>query len=346
MKGADPELLLDVCLKTMNAGVVAVDTEGRITFISAAMLPTVGGTKTSLVGRKLVEVFPGQPMYHALEALSSGAPVHEDDVAYAAAGRKFTLVADADVIRDPDGKIIGAVAAYKDVTELVTLKEHLYEANKFRAIGELVAGISHEVRNPLTVVRGFLQLVETESNQHLIETALQELDRAVNVLTNLLSLANPRRSSEPYSPVRPWQLAMEVVELFALKCMDQGVQVVTEPPSGDTWIAGQRGELRKAIFTLIRNAVKAMPEGGTLTLSFSETAEFVVLSIKDTGAGIPAKVLPMIGNPYYSFETDGNGFGLTLVNKTLLDHGGHIKVESQEGVGTAFHLYFPKCADE
>lgn len=345
MKGADPGLLLDACLKVMSAGVIGVNTEGTITYASPLIMKVLGGTKTELTGQKLVEILPGQPRYHALEALSNGGPIHEDDISCEVAGRKYTLVADADVIRDSDESIIGAVATYKDVTETVALKEHLYEANKFRAIGELVAGISHEIRNPLTVVRGFLQLVETESNKHLIQTALEELDRAVNALTNLLSIANPRRSSEPFSPVRPWQLAHEVIELFAVNCMDQGINVVAEPPAADPWIAGQRGELRKAIFTLVRNAVKSMPESGILTLSLSETAEFVVLTIKDTGTGIPAKVLPMIGNPFYSVDTVGNGFGLTLVNKTLLDHGGHIKVESQEGVGTAFHLYFPKCAE-
>lgn len=207
------------------------------------------------------------------------------------------------------------------------------------AIGEISAGIAHEIRNPLTSVKGFLQLLQDEAPHHYLEVANSELDRAISILHNLLQVSKPDLDAEEYGPINVCSELEYILYLF----QDQAyqVKVVKEFYDTESQIYGKRNQLKKAFFNLLKNAFEAIEDTGTITVKHQLYGHQLQVSIGDTGSGIPKQSLTLLGTPFFSTKEHGVGMGLTQVYSTVYEHGGMIDVVSQEGAGTTFTLSFP-----
>ena len=231
-----------------------------------------------------------------------------------------------------------------NVNHLLPNSEENLNADLLSSIGQMSAGIAHEVRNPLTSVKGFLQLLEESFNERYLEIAKSELDRAVNTLNDLLLVSRPNKSEEPFVRVNLCSELESLLLLFQNQLYH--IEIIKHMRDSNATIEGKQNQLKKALFNLIKNAIEAMPNGGTLTFEHYKTHHGVHFSISDTGTGIPQDKMALLGTPFFSLKSDGTGMGLTQVYATVKEHSGKIKVESSEGKGTTFHLIFPITAEE
>lgn len=208
------------------------------------------------------------------------------------------------------------------------------------SIGEMAAGIAHEVRNPLTAVKGFLQLMDQTYSNEYSKIAQSELDRAIHTLNDLMSVSKPEFAQE--TPAT-FNLCSEI-ESVLLLFQNQLYQIIPikKFENETAMIVGRKDQIKKALFNLIKNAIEAMDKGGTLLLEQSEDHHQIHLTISDSGIGIPKDKLRLLGTPFFTMKQDGKGMGLAQVFNTIQNNQATIQVKSVEGEGTSFTLSFSK----
>lgn len=211
--------------------------------------------------------------------------------------------------------------------------------DRLASVGQIAAGIAHEVKNPLTAVKGFLQLLREESNHKYLEYAYSELENAINTLQNLLHVSKPDLEDEPFDII---DLTTELEALLYL-FQEKSYQIVIERHFLDTdaRVYGRRNQLKKAFFNLLKNAFEAISDQGTIRIKHYEARGQVVIVISDTGIGIPEEKLQLLGTPFYTSKVEGTGMGLTQVFSAIYEHHGMIRVRSEVGVGTEFTVHLP-----
>lgn len=210
---------------------------------------------------------------------------------------------------------------------------------RLASVGQIAAGIAHEVRNPLTAVKGFLQLLQRQSPHAYIDIAQQELENAIETLQNLLNVAKPDTEDEP---ITKFSLCTELESILSL-FQDQIYQVTVEREfeHESTELSGRKNQLKRAFFNIIKNAFEAIPANGKIKIRHYREDRTVHVIISDTGVGIPKEKLRMLGTPFFTTKSEGTGMGLVYVFSTVYQHGGTIDVDSEEGQGTTFHFRFP-----
>jgi anti-anti-sigma factor len=211
--------------------------------------------------------------------------------------------------------------------------------DRLASIGQIAAGIAHEVKNPLTAVKGFLQLLQAETSHRYLDFASKELENALTTLQNLLHVSKPDLEDEPFSPINLCTELEALLYLFQEKSYE--IAIVKQFSNANEKIFGKRNQLKKAIFNLIKNAFEAIPERGSIIVRHYKAGDRIIFSISDTGVGIPRDKIRMLGTPFYTSKTDGTGMGLTQVFSSIYEHGGSIHVDSELGVGTTFTIHFP-----
>ncbi|MCQ6281151.1 STAS domain-containing protein [Bacillus sp. EB600] len=209
------------------------------------------------------------------------------------------------------------------------------------SIGEMAAGIAHEVRNPLTAVKGFLQLLEQTYKQEYTQIAQSELDRAIHILNDLMSVSKPEFVQEKQTTFNLCSEVESILLLFQNQLYD--INVIKKFMSENPVILGRRDQIKKALFNLIKNAIEAMSPGGTLMIEQFEDLQEIRINISDSGIGIPKDKLRLLGTPFFTLKQDGKGMGLAQVFNAIQTNDGKIRVTSEEGQGTTFFLSFPKA---
>lgn len=217
---------------------------------------------------------------------------------------------------------------------------HNWNESLLTSIGEMSAGIAHEVRNPLTAVKGFLQLLDQSYKPEYIEIAQSELERAITILNELMSVSKPEFDQEKRTT---FSIAAEIESILLLfQNQLYNIKVVKKLEHPSAVITGRKSQIKKALFNIVKNAIEAMPKGGILTIEQYEDHEGVHIRIADTGVGIPKDKLRMLGTPFFSLKEDGTGMGVAQVFSAMQNNNAFVQVESEEGKGTAFCLHFPK----
>jgi two-component system, sporulation sensor kinase A len=236
------------------------------------------------------------------------------------------------------GEVLAQVTI-RDITLRKKAENQLYHAEKLSAIGEVAAGVAHEVKNPLTAVKGFLQILQTENDHPYFVIMSSELEKALSTIKQLLQVARPELDNEPIVSINLCEELDTLLTLFK----DQLYRVNIEKRLLDQeyTILGKKNSLLKAFFNLIKNAFEAIEDNGTITVEHYLEDDFIHIIISDTGVGIPEDKLKKLGTPFYSTKLEGTGMGLTQVYNTIHSHNGTIEVESEVGKGTSFSIQLP-----
>lgn len=221
---------------------------------------------------------------------------------------------------------------HKPVTDDVTI-------SRLAAIGQISAGIAHEVRNPLTAVQGFLQLLQEQHPHRYLDLAQAELSNAIETLQNLLSVSKPDLIGEPYVDINLCAELESLLSLFQDKSYH--IDFHCDFSDANVLITGKRNQIKRALFNLIKNAIEAMDGHGALILRHQMYDDKVRVTIQDTGPGIPEEKLAILGTPFFTTKSSGTGMGLAQVFATTYQHGGTISVTSEIGQGACFLLEFP-----
>lgn len=211
--------------------------------------------------------------------------------------------------------------------------------DRLASVGQIAAGIAHEVRNPLTAVKGFLQLMQQEHPHKYLDIAFDELENALSTMQNLLHVSKPDLHNEEFSSINLCSELESLLYLFQEQIYH--VQIKKEFLDTQVTIFGKQNQLKKAFFNLIKNAFEAIPGEGRITIKHFLDREYISVSISDTGVGIPPEKIALLGSPFFTSKPEGTGMGLTQVFSTIYDHSGKIEVQSELGVGTEFIIRFP-----
>ncbi|WP_183250393.1 ATP-binding protein [Anoxybacillus tengchongensis] len=249
-----------------------------------------------------------------------------------------------DVIKVPlfyeNGKRKGLVVIGRDITQQKIAEQLLLKKEKLSVIGELAAGIAHEIRNPLTSIKGFLQMMKEtkEVDERFVQIMLDEIERVNQIVTQLLVLAKPQMKA--YKPLALHDVLEYVLGLFTYEAILQNVQMKYEPRTS-AMIYGDKNELIQVFVNIVKNALEAMPKGGKLTISTKDEDDCVYVVIEDTGKGIEQERLKHIGEPFYTLKEKGMGLGLTTSMKIVHEHKGTMQIESEVGKGTRVRMMLP-----
>ncbi len=335
-------------LRSVTSGVITVGPDASVATLNPAAERMLGISEDQTVAKTIRMVFreDGGLSADVTKVLEGRSPRTLRDVSVVTrAGKLVHAQASVSRMRDVGGRKLGAVVTIEDVSEVKALTDQLIRADRLAAMGELTAGVAHEVRNPLGIIRASVQLMEESADNRAkvheaAEVIKHEIDRLDRVIKALLDFGRP--SAPTMRPVEVRRVLEEVV-LFTRKFADRSNVTIEEDYAEDAHeVMADPEQLKQVFVNLISNAVQAMAEdGGTLTVSTGFDDDFVFMRFSDTGPGIPADAIGKVFDPFYSTRDDGSGLGLTIVHRIVDEHGGHIEVTSDVGTGTAFTVHLP-----
>lgn len=224
-----------------------------------------------------------------------------------------------------------------------TIRDKVNQAEKVEIVSHLAASISHEIRNPLTVSRGFLQLLNdvnlsTKNRREYIQLAVKEIDRAIQIITDYLSFAKPSlEKDETLNISNELKSLLEVLTPYANMRSIQFNYSFTP----NYTVNGEKQKFKQSMLNIIKNSIEAMPEGGFIHINTFVEAKDYYITIEDNGIGMTKKQIERLGEPYFSTKEKGTGLGMMVVYSTIKAMNGKIKVKSEIGKGTKFTIRFP-----
>jgi len=231
----------------------------------------------------------------------------------------------------------------KQADTILEIEEQLRRADRLSALGELSAGLAHEIRNPLGSIRGTAEILQdgmapSDRRYEFTRTLIAEVDRLNRVVQNFLDFARPKADERNRISVK--EALREVAVLTHRQARENSVDVRIEVAK-EAAIPAHPEQLKQAFLNLVLNALQAMPQGGVLVIATLVAADQLGIRFADTGQGIPAERLKQIFHPFFTTRRNGTGLGLAITDRIVRGHGGRIEVESREGGGTTFTLWFP-----
>jgi len=249
-----------------------------------------------------------------------------------------------DVIRVPlfeEGQRTGLVLIGRDISNLKAAEELALRREKLSVVGELAAGIAHEIRNPLTTIKGFVQLQKekNESTSQISNIILSELDRINQIVSELLVFSKPQ--SKILKEFELKELLDYVIKLTSHEATLYNVKIIIENDADHAVLYGDMNELIQVFVNVIKNSIDAMPNGGRTKIRTKRIEDKVQIEVIDTGVGIPKERLEKIGEPFFTLKEKGMGLGLTMSNKIIQDHKGIFEIKSKVGFGTKVVITLP-----
>lgn len=241
-----------------------------------------------------------------------------------------------------DGSREGLVIIGRDITTLRQTEERLNRTEKLSVVGELSASVAHEIRNPLTSLKGFVQLLQMEDDKHqdYYQIMLDELNRINHIVGELLLLAKPQHLK--YTEISIQKILNDVISLLAVEATLYNVQIESHFPKEDIIIACEPNQLKQLFINLIKNSIEASKSDSKISIHLGLNEENqVAITVKDQGCGISKELLQKIGEPFYSSKEKGTGLGLTVSYKIVQSHKGSINFESEKGIGTTVNITLP-----
>ena len=321
---------------------IIIHLDYKVLYINQAGANLLKGKKEKLIGMDVLSVFREQSKDKIRQRISNGvidqspADLIEENI-FCSDGTLLDIELYCHPVQFGGRKCIQTVI--RDISIRKEAERLLNDREKLVSIGQIAAGIAHEVRNPLTSVKGFLQLLK-ESNSHpYLNTMEAELEKAIDTLQNLLHVSKPDLYAEPITRINLSKELTSLMFLFQDKLYN--VEVDLDMRDSEKYIYGKRNLFLKAFFNLIKNALEAIPSKGKIRIEHFCKGDAVFVKIIDSGIGVPKDKIKLLGTPFYSSKSEGTGLGLTQVFTTINDHGGHIQVQSELGVGTTFNIQLP-----
>lgn len=235
-----------------------------------------------------------------------------------------------------------AVGIFKDITEQQMEEDRVMQSEKLTTAGQLAAGIAHEIRNPLTSINGFVKLLRSaeRSNELYFEIIESELKRIELIVNELLVLSKPQ-SVHVSGPIDVFAIMEQIITLMKVQAALKNIEIVPHYPMAPVFVQGEVNQLKQVFINLLKNAMEAMNQGGTITLDILHNAQEVQIIVQDEGIGMTQEQIQSLGQPFVTTKDTGTGLGLMITKNIIHNHGGTMNVESVPDHGTTFTIHLP-----
>jgi len=341
----DTSAFADEVVTHLPVGLIATDRTGRVTFFNAAAEKITGLPMTSTHGQHLDKLFP--PQLCGLEqALDRGEIISEKEMECAfAGGSAVPLSISATAIVNEVGEFAGRVLILRDLREVRRLQKEVRRQEKLAALGGLAAGVAHEIRNPLSSIKGLAtffrdQFADGSEAKEAAGVMIEEVNRLNRAISELLDFARPADLKRQRTDIAP--LIIRSVQLIQQDAKNRNIQVDLHISEDRCALNIDPDRMTQCLLNLYLNAIEAMEDGGTLTVQCgADGHDGIRITIADTGQGISADQLDKIFDPYFTTKSKGTGLGLAIVYKIIEAHRGRINVESVSGQGTMMTIKIP-----
>ena len=333
-------------IASMSSGLATADSRQRVTFLNQA-------------GGDILGIVPARAAGRLLSDIGLALPEDWDEIRYRTRGREGYR-AEIEVQRGDSRRVLGyslralkdaggeegALIVFQDLTEVKKLERQARFNEQLAAVGELAAGIAHEIRNPLASISGSVQVLSNEltvgsAERRLMEIIVSESNRLSKILEEFLRFVRPQERRVAAFDVG--ENIREVLELFRRSDEISDAHRIEDdiaPPS--SLLAGDRDQIRQIIYNVAKNAVRAMPDGGTLVVEGREDGAWYSIKFRDTGRGMSEEEIARVFTPFSTAFDGGTGLGMAIVRRIVEDHGGAIDVESKPGEGTTVTILLPR----
>lgn len=344
----DSRAITEEIVENLPEAIIACSQKGEVIFINPAARQMLardvfspGKTASDILPQKIVEL--GEHVMNAGTAI-----INREMNLKALSNREFPVSINISRIVTSENESIGMMYMIRDMTEVRRLQDRIRKADKLATIGQLAAGVAHEVRNPLSSIKGYATYFgslfpENSENRKASEVMTSEVDRLNRVISELLEMARPADLKTRETEVA--SLVDSSLRLVRQEAQSASVKIETHHGDNVSKVKVDPDRLAQTLINLYVNAIQAMPEGGTLTVSTEQKDDLLFISVSDTGKGLPESDLSRIFNPYYTTKPSGTGLGLAIVQKIVEAHDGRIEIEKTGPEGTTFKIVIPLTTD-
>lgn len=346
----DVQAYTSLLIAKLPVGVIATDSAGKITTWNQAIIQLTGIAKNTVTGKKPQEVLPESlAVFFEEIAAAEGEeaqPPIPDSIRIAFGSRRCELLCHPLLITDSRQQYMGKVLLISDITEIKSLEQRMRENERLAAVGRMAGGVAHEVRNPLSSIKGLALLLKNKfaagsKEQDTADLLIQETERMNRTITEMLSFTRP--TSLKLAPVDLSILLQRSLQLIKAEAADNNIATALTVGEHLAPVLGDVDRLQQVMMNILLNAMQAMEKGGQLlvTLGNKEHDQGIELRISDTGDGIAPELLSQVFYPYFTTKQGGTGIGLAISQKIIADHGGSIELESEPGKGTTVIILLP-----
>lgn len=342
----DTSAFADEVVTSLPVGLIATDRDGNITFFNGAAEKITGIAATAARGKEPGQVLPDH-WCGLKEHLDAGHTVLEEEMECSFADKMAIPVSvSASRIVNEAGQIVGNILILRDLEEIRRLQEEIRRQEKLAAIGGLAAGVAHEIRNPLSSIKGIASYFKTKlaDNRDDSEAAgvmIREVDRLNRAISELLEFARPTELRT--QPTDLAELLQHSIRLVQQDAATKNIAVKIELPPDPVVAVIDPDRISQCLLNLYLNAIQAMDSGGRLDIDLiTDSKGNARIIVADSGVGIRLEDIKKIFDPYFTSKQSGTGLGLAIVHKIIEAHQGSIKVQSKPGEGTRFTIILPK----
>ncbi|MDF2924868.1 MAG: histidine kinase [Paenibacillaceae bacterium] len=322
-----------------------MDVEGKVLHVNPAFQKLYGFHAEEVAGQ-LRPFVPEhmQAEYNALiTRVREGQQVSGyETVRRTKSGRDIHISLTVSPVLGEGGEVLALAVTSRNITERKRTEELLRRSEKLSAVGQLAAGVAHEIRNPLTTLRGFAQLLlqrDSASKVHL-ELMIEELDRINLIVSEFIILSKPHLNQFVFKDLG--QLLDYLVQLLEPQARLGGIRIEKAVVADMPKVKCEENQLKQVFLNVIKNGMESMPEGGTMEIEVLKLEqERVMIRFTDNGTGIPEELLPRLGEPFLTSKENGTGLGIMVSQRIIANHKGYMSIRSQLGVGTCVELVLP-----
>lgn len=341
----DSKSMFETIFEEVFDGVILWDRDYKIIDINKAALRLLSKDKEGLIGVNLLDYLPegktiGEEIKPKLLSLRNEgqnrgiytATFNGDDWTQLEFRNKYNIYSGC------------SITTLRDITENAILEEQIRKSSTLHVIGELAAGIAHEIRNPMTALKGFIQLLESsnETDKHAMYFTVikSELSRIETIINEFLLLSKPQNVKFVKADLQ--QIMNETLDLLNAQAVLFNIQFTRLYTNSNTEMFCEPNQLKKVFINIVKNGMEVLESGGEIKVSINPMPDYFHIIIEDNGIGLSKEKLAKLGEPFYTTKEKGTGLGLMVSFKIIKEHEGKIEVESEEGVGTKFHIYLPR----
>ena len=339
----------DLLVSSLPLGLVATGNDGNLQIINRVAEEILGVGEQQTAGRPPAEVLP-PPLADLVRRSEANLsePQRRELILTGPDGRSRSLLLAALAVVDPDQRHVGTMLLIQDLSEVKKLEEELKRNERLAALGEMAAGVAHELRNPLSSIKGLAVLLKSKfsdssPDREAAVILVREVERLNRSIGELLDYARPDRLEK--KKISLTEILQKAISLIRVDADAHRVAIATVFAAAPDLVSADQDKLNQVFLNLFLNAIQAMQDGGTLEVLTEIEGRNVICMVADNGSGIEAELLPRVFDPYVTTKNDGTGLGLAMSAKIIEEHQGSIAIESVAGQGTTVRLSLPLCQD-